>query len=172
MNLDGACASGRPRKGRKRVGRGPGSGHGKMSCRGMNGCKSRSGYSRKLTKEGGQTPLFRRLPKRGFSNDRHRVEYQPVNVGDLSVFEAGSVVGPQELWERGIARRKVLVKILGAGEPAKSLRVQAHEFSKSAEEKIRAAGGSVEIISVRDIPGRPAHLRAPAAEEATTTAGA
>ena len=141
----------RPPKGakhpRKRVGRGPGSGHGKTSSRGSKGAKSRSGFRFKRGFEGGQMPLHRRVPKRGFHNP-FRVEYAVVNLDTLGeVFETGSEVTPELLRERGLVRRTgALVKVLGRGDLAKPLTVRAHKFSGSAAQKIVAAGGAAEVI--------------------------
>jgi len=130
----------------KRVGRGMGSGHGKTSTRGYKGQLSRSGTSMRAGFEGGQMPLHRRLPKRGFHNI-FRVEYAVVNVANLAVFEAGTEVGPELLRARGIVRNlKDGLKVLGAGELSHALKVRAHKFSKSAAEKIQNAGGTVEVI--------------------------
>ncbi len=131
----------------KRVGRGPGSGHGKTSCRGQKGQRSRSGGGVPPWFEGGQTPIHRRLPKRGFKNI-NRVEYVVVNLKRLDkMFEAGAEVTPEVLMERG-AIKKLMdgLKVLGDGEISKPLKVKAHAFSASAKEKIEAAGGSVEVI--------------------------
>ena len=135
------------RKGRKRVGRGPGSGHGKTASRGSKGAKSRSGFRFKRGFEGGQMPLHRRVPKRGFHNP-FRVEYAVVNLDTLAeVFEAGSSVTPDLLRERGLVRKAgVPVKVLGRGDISKKLTVKAHKFSGSAAEKIAAAGGVAEVI--------------------------
>src|SRR6476646_8032900 len=135
------------RKGRKRVGRGPGSGHGKTASRGSKGAKSRSGFRFKRGFEGGQMPLHRRVPKRGFHNP-FRVEYAIVNLDTLTtVFEAGSEVTPELLHERGLIHgTKSPVKVLGRGEIGKKLTVRAHKFSGSAAEKIAAAGGTAEVI--------------------------
>jgi len=135
------------RKGRKRVGRGPGSGHGKTASRGSKGAKSRSGFRFKRGFEGGQMPLHRRVPKRGFHNP-FRVEYAVVNLDTLAeVFEAGSSVTPDLLRERGlVARGSRPVKILARGDVGKALTVRAHKFSGKAAEKIAAAGGSTELI--------------------------
>lgn len=133
---------------RKRVGRGPGSGHGKTSCRGHKGQNARSGGGVPAWFEGGQTPIYRRLPKRGFKNPNAK-EYAEVNVGTLErYFEAGEVVTPELLLERRVVRKlgKDGVKILGNGELTKSLTVKAQAFSASAVKKIEAAGGSVEVI--------------------------
>lgn len=135
------------RKPRKRLGRGPGSGHGKTSSRGAKGAKSRSGFRFKRGFEGGQMPLHRRVPKRGFHNP-FRVEYAVVNLDTLAeVFEAGSSVTPELLRERGLVRKAhVPVKVLGRGEISKPLTVRAHKFSGTAAEKIAAAGGVAEVI--------------------------
>ena len=141
----------RPPKGakhpRKRVGRGPGSGHGKTASRGSKGAKSRSGFRFKRGFEGGQMPLHRRVPKRGFHNI-FRVEYAVVNLDTLAaVFDAGSSVTPDLLRERGLVRDATAkVKVLGRGDISKKLTVHAHKFSGSAAEKIAAAGGSTEVI--------------------------
>ena len=140
-NLQPAAGS---RKSRKRVGRGSGSGMGKTSGRGQKGQKAR--YSVAVGFEGGQTPLFRRLPKRGFTNPT-RKEYAIVNVGDLNQFEAGTTVTPVLLVETGLlSNEKSGVKILGEGQLDKKLTVQAAKFSKAAEEAITSAGGSAEVI--------------------------
>ena len=135
------------RKRRKRVGRGPGSGHGQTSGRGDKGQKARSGPKLRPWFEGGQMPLTRRLPKRGFTNTFRRT-YALVNVRTLEKrFEAGSEVTPQVLLERGvIAALRDGVKVLGDGDLKKALTVQAHRFSKSAAEKIAAAGGKAVLI--------------------------
>jgi len=131
---------------RKRIGRGHGSGTGKTSGKGHKGQKARAGGSVKPGFEGGQMPLQRRLPKRGF-NPLTRKEYALVNLRDLELFEAGSVVDVETLGKAGlIGQLKDGVKILGDGELTKSLTVKAHKFSKSAQEKISAAGGNVEVI--------------------------
>jgi large subunit ribosomal protein L15 len=141
----------RPPKGakhpRKRVGRGPGSGHGKTASRGTKGAKSRSGFRFKRGFEGGQMPLHRRVPKRGFHNP-FRVEYAVVNLDTLNeVFEAGSAVTPELLRERGLVRTQTQpIKVLGRGEVSKALTVRAHKFSGSAAQKIAAAGGATEVI--------------------------
>ena len=139
---------GTKRQKRKRKGRGPSSGSGKTAGRGQNGFKSRSGNSTRRGYEGGQMPLFRRMPKRGFSNARFKKEPQTVNVSALAVFEAGSSVGPQELVDRRVIRKLPDdgVKILGDGELTVKLTVKAHAFSASARQKIEAAGGSVETL--------------------------
>jgi large subunit ribosomal protein L15 len=142
----------RPPKGathaKKRVGRGPGSGHGKTAARGSKGAKSRSGFRHKRGFEGGQMPLHRRVPKRGFHNP-FRIEYSVVNLDTLEqVFDAGSEVTPDVLRERKLVReRQSKIKVLGRGEITKKLTVRAHKFSGSAAEKIAAAGGVTEVLT-------------------------
>ncbi|ACV59696.1 50S ribosomal protein L15 [Alicyclobacillus acidocaldarius] len=132
---------------KKRVGRGTSSGHGKTSTRGTKGQWARSGGGVRPGFEGGQTPLFRRLPKRGFTNARFKKVYATVNVDRLNVFPAGTVVTPELLLERRIIREPLDgLKILGKGELQVSLTVKAHAFSSSAQAKIEAAGGTVEVI--------------------------
>jgi large subunit ribosomal protein L15 len=134
-------------KKRKRIARGPGSGHGKTSCRGHNGQGSRSGCSINPLKEGGQMPLFRRLPKRGFSNFKFAIRYEVVNVCQLERFDDGSDVGIAQLSEAGLIDSiNNKVKILGDGELTKSLKVTAHRFSKTAEQKIVASGGAANMV--------------------------
>jgi large subunit ribosomal protein L15 len=133
-------------KGRKRLGRGPGSGKGKTSGKGHKGQKSRSGYKSRSWSEGGQMPLQRRLPKRGFTNI-FRTHYQEVNLSRLASMEETEIT-PAILREKGVARKADRpVKILGAGELTRAISVRAHAFSKSAREKIEKAGGTVEIIA-------------------------
>jgi large subunit ribosomal protein L15 len=131
------------KKDKKRVGRGPGSGLGKTAGRGHKGQRSRSGYSRRPGFEGGQMPLVRRVPKRGFTNI-FRVEYAVVNLGDLAEMEGD--VTPESLAAAGRVRRGRPVKVLGDGEIGRALTIKAHAFSASAREKIVAAGGTVEEI--------------------------
>lgn len=136
----------RSRKNRKRVGRGMGSGHGKTSGRGHKGQNARSGGGVRPGFEGGQNPIYRRLPKRGFHNP-NRTEYAIVNLDTLNRFEEGTLVTPQLLKETGVIKNlKDGVKILGDGELTVKLNVQAHKFSKSAQEKITAVGGTAEVI--------------------------
>ena len=131
---------------KKRVGRGPGSGHGKTACRGNKGQRSRSGHSLEHGFEGGQMPLHRRLPKRGFNNIFRR-EYAAINVSQLNAFKAGSTVTPEEMVRIGLINRAVDgVKILAEGEIKSALIVRAHKFSAAAAKKIQAAGGTVEVI--------------------------
>ena len=132
---------------RKRVGRGPGSGLGKTAGRGEKGQKSRSGFARKPGFEGGQMPLHRRLPKRGFSNTRFRKEFACVNLGRLEVFEAGTIVTPELLVKHGIVKKlRDGVKVLADGELTKALTVHAHRFSGKAQERIAGLGGKAELI--------------------------
>lgn len=132
---------------RKRVGRGPGSGLGKTSGTGHKGQKSRSGVSIPATFEGGQLPLYRRLPKRGFSNSRFKKEYAVINVSDLNKFEDGTIVTPALLNETGIVTKQLDgIKVLGNGTLEKKLTIQANKFSKSAVEKIEASGSKIEVI--------------------------
>ncbi len=132
----------------KRVGRGIGSGSGKTAARGYKGQLSRSGTSVRPGFEGGQMPLHRRLPKRGFTNI-FRKEYAVVNLSQLSKFEAGAQVDPEVLREKGIVRSfRDGVKILGDGNLENALKVRAHKFSKSAIEKIEKAGGTIEVIAL------------------------
>jgi len=143
MNLSTLKPNKKARKARKRVGRGPGSGLGKTAGRGENGQKSRSGYSRKIGFEGGQMPLHRRIPKRGFTNI-FKKEFLILNLSDLERFDAGTTVDEATLREVGIVRgpRSPKVKILGNGEISKKLTVHAHKFSVTARTKIEAAGGT------------------------------
>ena len=134
------------RKDRKRVGRGPGSGTGKTAGRGHKGQLSRSGYTQRRNFEGGQMPLIRRLPKRGFTNI-FRKEYVIVNVGQLERFPAGSEITPDVLLAEGVVSQlRDGVKVLGDGTLSRKLTVRAHKFSKKAQELIEAAGGSCEVI--------------------------
>ena len=135
------------RRNRKRVGRGPGSGTGKTSGRGEKGQKSRSGYSAKRGFEGGQMPLHRRVPKRGFTNI-FRIEYRTVNVDRLNELPAGSEVTPESLQKAGLLPKgRKPVKILGNGDLKVALNVRAHRYTGSATKKIEAAGGKAEVIS-------------------------
>ena len=134
------------RKNRKRVGRGVGSGHGRTSCRGHKGQKARSGGTIVPGFEGGQMPLQRRLPKRGFINI-FRKEMAVVNVKDLNRFEASAVVDLEALKNAGLVRRaEGEVKVLGKGDLAQALTVKVNEVSKTAKEKIESAGGKVELL--------------------------
>ncbi len=136
--------------GRKRVGRGQGSGSGKTAGRGHKGAQSRSGYKAKRGFEGGQMPLHRRVPKRGFHNP-FRVEYVVVNLDDIAAaFEAGAEVTPDALRGQGLVRggRRSPIKVLARGEMDKPLTVRAHKFSGKAAEKIAAAGGTAEVLAL------------------------
>jgi large subunit ribosomal protein L15 len=131
---------------RKRVGRGPGSGLGKTSGRGEKGQKSRSGFGQREGFEGGQMPLHRRVPKRGFNN-KWRKEYVAVNLEKLADFDAGTIVTPELLRKRGVIKSlRDGLKVLGEGELTQALTVRAHKFSASAQAKIAAAGGKAEVI--------------------------
>jgi large subunit ribosomal protein L15 len=134
------------RKKRKRVGRGPGSGHGKTSCRGNKGQKSRSGGGPRPGFEGGQMPLQRRLPKRGFNNV-FRKKYSIVNIEDLGKFAPNSNVDSESLRKAGLVKKeRDGIKLLGNGEISHPLIIQVHKVSKKAREKIEASGGRVEVI--------------------------
>ena len=140
----------KPKKGarhaKKRVGRGPGSGHGKTSSRGEKGQKSRSGYSRQIGFEGGQMPLHRRLPKRGFTNI-FKKDYAVVNLADLERFDNGATVDEAALRQAGLVKgRNDGIKVLGHGKLSKKLSVSATKFSATAKSAIEAAGGSVQEI--------------------------
>ena len=131
----------------KRIGRGHGSGNGKTAGKGHKGQKARAGHGMRPGFEGGQMPLQRRLPKRGFSNYPFKVEYQTVNVGLLNEFEDGAVVTVEELFAKNmVASKTAAVKILGDGEVSKKLTVKAERFSETARAKIEAAGGKVEVL--------------------------
>ncbi|MGN0226164.1 MAG: 50S ribosomal protein L15 [Prevotella sp.] len=131
----------------RRIGRGPGSGLGGTSTRGHKGAKARSGYKRKIGFEGGQMPLQRRIPKFGFKNINHK-EYLPVNLSSLQLLADKGItkIGIAELKENNLVKGRVLVKILGKGELTAKVDVEANAFSKTAEEAIKAVGGSVTII--------------------------
>lgn len=135
------------RKRRKRVGRGSGSGSGKTAGRGANGQRSRSGSKRRAWFEGGQMPIQRRLPKRGFTNI-FRKEYQVINLKDLNRLEEGvEKLNPDVLYNQGfVAKKRMPIKILGDGEWSRAIEIRAHAFSKSAVEKIEAAGGKAILI--------------------------
>ena len=134
---------------RKRIGRGPGSGHGKTATRGHKGQWSRSGTHSKRGFEGGQMPLHRRIPKRGFTNAPFAKEHTAINVGDLDRFEKDAKVGPQEIVAAGLARKiaKHGLRVLGDGEIDRALHVSAHYFTATAREKITKAGGTAEVIT-------------------------
>lgn len=134
-------------KARKRVGRGPGSGTGKTAGRGENGQKSRSSAGVRVGFEGGQTPLFRRLPKRGFSNAKFKKVYAIINLDELNKFEDGATVTPEILKEMGLIKNSLDgIKVLGNGTLEKKLIVKANKFSLSAKKQIEDLGGKVEVI--------------------------
>ncbi len=136
-------------KNRKRVGRGPGSGFGKTAGRGMNGQKSRSGYSRKRAFEGGQMPLVRRIPKRGFTNI-FRTEYNIVNLESIEKIDLKEIK-EEDFFERRLARNKRLkIKVLGNGDFSRKVKIHAHRFSKTALEKIEKSGSEAIIIGGKD----------------------
>ena len=148
MDLSNLKPAERSKQNKKRVGRGHGTGQGTQAGRGHKGAQSRSGYKFKRGFEGGQMPLHRRVPKRGFTNI-FRTEYDVVNLDQLEkLFDKGATVTVDSLRERGIvSSRTALVKVLGRGEVTKALTVQAHKFSGKAAEKLAAAGGKAEAIS-------------------------
>ena len=147
MYLNNLTVAPGARKKRKSVGRGTGTGHGKTSCKGHKGQKCRSGGSISRGFEGGQMPLYRRLPKRGFNNILFRTEYEIVNIGQLNCFKDGTSVTPKVLKKQGLIRGNGLgIKVLSDGELKVKLDIQAHRFSKKALEKIeQAQGTSTEI---------------------------
>lgn len=148
MQIHDVTSQGKNHDKRKRVGRGVGSGKGKTAGRGHNGQRSRSGDHPRIGFEGGQMPIFRRMPKRGFTNARFKKHYTLVNVESLAVFSEGEIVDLAAVLERGLARKTGdMLKVLGQGEISAKVTVKAHKFSGSAKSKIEAAGGSVEVIS-------------------------
>ena len=147
MKLDDLKPAPGSTKKQKRVGRGDGSGHGKTSCRGHKGQRARSGGGTRPGFEGGQMPLQRRVPKRGFNNP-FKVDVAVINLEQLEVFSSGSEVTPDVLLEKGLVRGKNRrIKILGDGALSKALTIKAHGFSSKAKEKIEAAGGKAELIA-------------------------
>ena len=147
MRLDQLHPAPGAKKGPKRVGRGPGSGHGKTAGKGHKGQKARAGGGKGAGFEGGQMPFFRRVPKRGFTPRERRV-YAVVNLGSLEPFAAGSVVDPDRLVEAGLIKKaeRGSVKLLGDGELARALTVKVHAISAGAKRKVEAAGGTVEVL--------------------------
>lgn len=147
MDLSNLKPAERSKFPKKRVGRGPGSGQGTQAGRGHKGAKSRSGFKFKRGFEGGQMPLHRRMPKRGFHNE-FRTDYAVVNLDTLAErFDAGTVITPELLREQGLVRsRHQRIKVLARGDIAKKLTIHAHKFSGKAAEKIAAAGGATEVI--------------------------
>ncbi|MBC8549481.1 MAG: 50S ribosomal protein L15 [Candidatus Brocadiales bacterium] len=147
MNLIDAKKTSQKVKKRKRVGRGAGSGHGKTSCKGFKGQKSRSGGNLRTIFEGGQMPLFRRIPKRGFNNP-FKKKYTILNIKDFENFDSGTRVDLQKLKDSGLIKNaKYDLKVLGEGVLTKSLTIAAHKFSGSAITKIKDAGGETEALS-------------------------
>ena len=139
-----------PKKDRKRVGRGESSGLGKTAGKGSNGQKSRSGAGVKPYFEGGQMPLYRRVPKRGFSNSLFRKDFALINLSDLNRFEEGTEVTPELLVAAGIIKKlEAGIKVLGNGSLEKKVSVKAHKVSASAKAAIEAKGGSIEIIEIK-----------------------
>ncbi len=146
MKLNNLCPAPKSIKKRKRVGRGCGSGHGSTSCRGSNGQNSRSGGGVRPGFEGGQMPLYRRIPKRGFTNI-FKKEYAIVNIGQLNIFNDDDVVTQKELIDRGIIKKVGYgVKILAKGELNKKLSIKANKFSQKAASKIELVGGKIEVV--------------------------
>lgn len=144
MDLTTVCSKGTKYQKRVRIGRGPGSGVGKTSGRGHKGRGQRSGASRRAGYEGGQMPIYRQVPKRGFTNARFRTEYTIINVGDFDTFDDGATVDLEAILAKGLASKTSdLLKVLGNGEVSKKLTVRTQKISKSARAKIEAAGGSV-----------------------------
>jgi len=146
LKINDLCPPNGAVKKRKRIGRGNGSGWGKTSGRGHKGYLSRSGSKKRANFEGGQMPLLRRLPKKGFTNAPFRNEFHIINIRDLSRFDDGTVITPVLLREKRIIRRPGAIKLLGEGEIRISLSVKLHKASKSAIEKLEAAGGKFEEI--------------------------
>ena len=147
MKLNELMQNNGARTERRRVGRGPGSGLGKTSGKGEKGQKARSGVSIPATFEGGQLPLYRRLPKRGFSNAQFKIKYSIINVCDLNRFDDGAVVTPEILHDAGLLKNQLDgVKVLGNGTLEKKLTIKAHKFSKEAVNKIEKSGSTLEVI--------------------------
>lgn len=153
MNLSEVNTGIQKHKKRLRIGRGSGSGHGKTSGRGHNGHKSRSGYSRHPIFQGGDLPMVRRIPKRGFNN-KFALTVVAVNLGQIAeVFEAGDEINPVTLQQRGVIKRRFdEIKVLGDGELTKPLKIAAHKFSASALEKLKAAGGTAIVVKAKRTP--------------------
>lgn len=153
MNLTDIAHHAPKRQARKRIGRGDGSGHGKTAGRGHKGQKSRSGFSRKTGHEGGQMPLFRRMPKVGFSNERFRTRLSVINVSALNAFNPDAEVTPESFQQAGIVKNfHDGIKILGDGEIDRPLKVKVHRVSATAKAKIEKAGGTVEELAPRPEP--------------------
>lgn len=147
MKLQGLKPNLNSTKTKKRVGRGPGSGLGKTSGRGHKGQKARSGGGVRLGFEGGQTPLFRRIPKRGFSNAKFKTIYATINLEDLNKFENETIITPEILKDMGLVKQQLDgIKVLGNGKLEKKLYVKAHKFSQIARTEIEKLGGKAEVI--------------------------
>ena len=170
MDIQTICQKGTKYRPRKRIGRGTGSGTGKTAGRGHKGWGARSGSSQRPGYEGGQMPIYRRVPKRGFTNARFRKDYTVVNVERLDAFADGDTVDLAAILERGLASMNTkLLKVLGNGELTKQLEVHAQKFSKSAVQKIEAAGGKAVVISARQQPAAAGAGAAEAPQEGETT---
>ena len=174
MDLKTVCSKGTKYKARRRVGRGVGSGNGKTSGRGHKGRGSRSGASRRLGYEGGQMPIYRRVPKRGFTNARFRKEYTVINVEKLNDFDDGATVDLATVLEHGLVSMNTpMLKILGDGDLSKKLTVRAQKFTSTARSKIEAAGGTVislddrgrEAVECGSAEAAPASDATPASDE-------
>ncbi len=153
MDLKTVCNKGVKKGVRKRVGRGPGSGMGKTSARGHKGWGQRSGAPRRAGYEGGQMPIYRRVPKRGFTNARFRTDYTIINVHELEAFADGETVDLETILTRGLASMATpMLKVLGNGDLKKKLTVRADKFSKSAKQKIEAAGGTAVELNAASTP--------------------
>ncbi len=164
MDLKSVCQKGTPYRTRQRVGRGIGSGKGKTSTRGHKGWGQRSGASRRPGYEGGQMPIYRRVPNRGFTNARFRTDYTIINVDRLDAFDEGATVDLAAILDKGLVSLNTKnLKVLGSGDLKKSLTVRAQKFSKSAAEKIQGAGGTTVLL---DQKGREV---APAKDAAVAT---
>ena len=154
MNIEEAKAAGLKYKTRNRIGRGPGSGNGKTAGRGHKGAKARSGWSIRAGWEGGQMPLFRRLPKRGFNNKNFRKVFTIINVRDLNVFDEGATVDLKAVLDKGLVSQEKhteLFKVLGDGKLEKKLTLKVDAITTSAREKVEAAGGTIELIPAKQM---------------------
>jgi len=160
MDLKTVCSKGTKYTKRTRIGRGIGSGSGKTSGRGHKGRGARSGASRRAGYEGGQMPIYRRVPKRGFTNARFRTDYTIINIDKLNAFDDGATVDLTTILEKGLASMNTeLLKVLGNGEITKKLSVRTHKCSSSAQKKIEAAGGSVELLPIKSPGGGTKYIR-------------
>lgn len=171
MNLAEAKALGLKYEDRNRVGRGPGSGNGKTAGRGHKGAKARSGWSTRAGWEGGQMPLFRRMPKRGFNNKNFRKVFTIINVGELNRFADGETVSLQTVLEKGLvsqAKHTELFKVLGDGKLERKLTLRVDAITKSAKEKVEALGGTVEILPRKQ--HRPKFVKKNAGDQASDSA--